>query len=343
MRSSALNIIGVAVFLFCLVSVSGAQQSTIQMDDGITVAIKTVSRSGDDADTSYGNIYSTQSAGRVHRVMTDRKNKIYFGYDLVVERQPDSGKFRVSIGPLTKSPDSLIGRPAARVGTGESRGSGVSVGSGSSDATRGSVGSRESGKTNYSDYSPESLQSYPEPVVIDDGDSISIDILENPVTGTKITDVIKISYRSGQFGAIYSADDSARDFSLDEVLLRMETPDVVVNSERFETRSSVAGNIIWIYIPGKGRFIFSFLPQTGFPFRKTGTIDDNKIFFEHEGDRFMIVSKSTILAYGGKWNMWMMHDSWYGRRKDEPDNPSFEFGGASSVDLLFRSTGTNKL
>ncbi len=334
---------GAAVLALSIAGTSAAQYGTIQTNDGVSISIKTVTTPSGSNDRSFGNIYSSQSEGIVHRVMTDRKNKIYLGYDLSVERLGDSGQFRVTIRPLSKTPDALTKNSSG--GTGAVQGSGeggysVSVGKNRTGAVQGSgvsMATGKSGSPDYTDYSPQSLQSYPDPVVIDDGDSISIDLLENPATGTKISDVITINYRGGQFGAIYSADSSAKDFTMDDLILRIEYPSIQVNEERFTSRAGVAGNVIWVYIPGKGRFVFSFVPQPGYGFTKTGVIEDKNIRFSLNGDVYNLTSKSTVLCYGGKWNLWVMHDADY-----TPDssgiNPSdLNLGGTSSVDLLFRA------
>ena len=107
------NLINIS--LFCVLSlvlfgIASAQQGIVTLNNGIAVVIKTETTPASSSENPYGNIYSSSSKDIIHRIMTDRKNKVYFGYDLSVERLEDSGKFKVSIKSLSKAPDVLVGK-----------------------------------------------------------------------------------------------------------------------------------------------------------------------------------------------------------------------------------------
>lgn len=331
------NICLMCVLTLVLFGVSKAQQGTFQLSNGITIAIKTVTMPSDNSQNSYGNIYTSSSGNIVHRVMTDRKNKIYFGYDLLVERQDETGKFKVSIKPLSKEPNALIGPERVSVGANQMRA--AAEASKSSSASGTNVATSETAiinRQNFKDFTAKSLPNYPDDIIVDDGDTITLDLLENPTTNTKISDVIKIIYKSGQFDFQITDDKPAKDFTIQEVMLRIEKPDIYINEKKYKTGATAAGNINWIYIHGKGRFIFSFEMQPGYNFQKTGVIKDNKISFEFNGDKYEFVSKSPILGSGGNWNLWVMHDSDFQPiYKMSEENP-FIFGAAGKVDYLFQ-------
>ena len=283
-----------------------AQSGSIQFDN-VVVAIKTETVPPGSSD-SLGNIYSsgtTFSGNIVHRVMTDTKNKMYFGYDVAVEKQGETDKFKVSIRPLSKSPNQILGRHEA------------------------------SALPDYDKFTAQSLPKYPEAVILDDGDTITLDILQNPQTRVKISDIIKVTSKSKKFGNYFSERENAKDFTIGDVDLRFDYPDILINGEKSKFGGGASGNVIWIYIHGKGRFIFSFSPHPGYNFQKSGVILDNKISFDHDGDSYEFINKSPVLGSGGKWNLWIMFDQNYKPSyKISPESP-YQFGAADKVEYLF--------
>jgi hypothetical protein len=296
--------------VFILFGVSKGQQGMFVLDNGTTVLIKTQMTPPGDSKSSLGNIYSSNSGEVVHRIMTDKENKIYFGYDLLVKKQEKSEKFKVSFKPLSKKPSDF-----------------------------GKNNTKVNGFNYYSqfeDFKEKKLPNYPKDIIVEDGDTITLDLLENPKTNTKISDLIKIVYKSSDFGYQFITEDgSAKDFSLEDVMLRIVRPEISINDKKYTTGGSVAGNINWIYIHGKGRFIFSFMQQPEFNFQKIGIIQDNKISFEYNGDKYQFISESPILGQGGKWNLWVMHDPTYQPGNQMSEENMFNFGATSNVKYLF--------
>jgi len=328
-----INLLLICILTLCLLIVAKAQYGIIKLGNGVTVVVKTkitpLASKG-----SLGNIYSSNSGNIIHRILTDEKNKIYFGYDLSFEKEEGTQKFRVSIKPLSKTPDAIlnnakmpISQNMSRAKTAASNSSRVSVG-------RNGITSRGY-NTDYNKYTEKSLPNYPKDFLVADGDTITLDILENHKTKTKITDVIKISSKSDGFQNYISNDKPVKDFSLDDVYLRLEMPIIYINDKKYKTDRTVAGNINWIYIYGKGRFIFSFKPQPKYNFNKIGVIKNNEMSFDFNGEKYKFVSRLPILSVGGKWNLWVMHDSAYQPNYDLSEDDPFIFGAAGKVEYLF--------
>jgi hypothetical protein len=338
------NICLLAIFTLVLSAPAFAQQGMIMLDNGIAISIKTETRPSNGPKNSYGNMFSGSAKDVIHRILTDRKNKTYLGYDLTVERIGDTKTFRVSIKPLSKGPDMLIGdleaaasveeRNAVKAAQEAARAAAVAGGSGSTTVQTGRTGSLF-GNENYKDYTARPLPNYPADIVVEEGDTITLDLLENPETNTKIADIITINNKSADSVFYVSSGKEVKSFTIDDVYLKMETPDIYINGQKYATNSTVAGNINWIYIEGKGRFIFSFKPQPRYDFQQIGVIRGEKISFEHGVDKYEIVSKSPVLGSGGNWNLWVMHDPSYRPANQlSPDSP-FMFGAASKVEFLF--------
>jgi hypothetical protein len=80
-----------------------------------------------------------------------------------------------------------------------------------------------------------------------------------------------------------------------------------------KSKSSIGctGALLWFYVPERGRFIFSLVPREGYQFKKIAVLDDNKIEFSVNGERYEWVSSTSILPNGGTWNLWVLHDPDY--------------------------------
>jgi hypothetical protein len=140
--------------------------------------------------------------------------------------------------------------------------------------------------------------------ILKDGDAVALDVLVNPDTHVKIVDLISVSYDYLSLRQEVLSSGPPRDYSLNDVELRMSNYRLLINGELVTSSrptGGCAGPIIWFYIPGKGRFIFSMAPHEGYDFKKAGTIEHNKIVFNVGSDRYEWVSSSPVVGGGGNW------------------------------------------
>jgi hypothetical protein len=212
----------------------------------------------------------------VHRVLRNQDGRFVFGYDLWVSSDARAKQFTVAIRPLDPQLANGLGIES----------------------------------------SAEALSTFPkptEPKTLDDGGEFSVDLLINKNTGVKIVDVVRVSFDRSRLGG----DEPrirARDFSLDAVAMEMKDYSLFVNQELIATgksKSASAGALLWIYIPGRGRFIFSLTPRSDYAFQKVGTVSSNRIEFELNGNHYEWLSSSLILREEGTWNLWVLYDSHY--------------------------------
>lgn len=166
------------------------------------------------------------------------------------------------------------------------------------------------GLDSLKDYKVMSIPKYPGDITVNDGDTISLGILENPQTKIEIVEYIKITRADKRFGGYFSERKLPKDFTLDDIQLKLSDFKIFSNNVKFsENERQVFGQVLFFSVPDKGRFILSPFPQKGYDFQKIGIITDNKLTFTFNGDKYEIFSKSTILGDGGTWNVWVMHDS----------------------------------
>jgi hypothetical protein len=227
----------------------------------------------------------------VHRLLLDAEGNFVFGYDLVVEPVTASKQFKVSLKPLSAEFEAQLRarQPAAAATT-----------------TAGTARR-----------APQNLSTLPRPIeaqFIDDGDAFALDLLVNPETGVKIVDVVKVSFERAR---LWSAPQSVplRDFTLGNVELAVRDYKLQINGELVggqKTARGCAGALVWFYVPGRGRFIFSLIPHEGYDFQKVGRIENNKISFALGGDAYEWTSSAPVVGTsGGNWNLWVLHDRAY--------------------------------
>ena len=225
----------------------------------------------------------------IHRVLLNPTAGFYFGYDLIIERLPESRQFRVSVRPLDHNYDASV-------------------------MARDSFRKRNIKHPDPNAVSPSILKpSIPQ--IINDGDTFAIDLLTNPQTGGKVFDAIKVSFDDMRTAnqRYPFMDGVPRDFTLNDVMLSINNFRLVLNDKPVTTKLSMAleAPIVWFYLPTKGRFIFSAAPREGYDFHKIALVESNNMTFTVSGDKYLWSSTSPIIGQGGTWNVWVLFDPDY--------------------------------
>jgi hypothetical protein len=282
-----------AIALIILLSVSvfaggaktheeGTKQVVVPLEGGGFVSLSTEILPAGSTQLSFSSLEVESNV--IHRVLVDEGGSFFFGYDLVIEPLAASKQFRVTVRPL--SPDF------------EQR-----------------LRARKSFQTRniHPNFNASNFPSAPQ--VIRDGDAFALDVLVNPRTNVRISDVLKVSFEESSLRDVARTEGSEpRDFTLADVALKMSNYKLYVDGELIagaKPTGACAGPVIWFYAPGRGRFIFSLIPQAGYDFKRTATVEHNKITFTHEGERFEWVSSSAVVGIGGNWNLYVLHDPSY--------------------------------
>jgi hypothetical protein len=214
----------------------------------------------------------------IHRVLLNAKGRYVFGYDLSVQALASARSFKISVTPLNPQVESKLLAAAE-------------------------------GKPSHIATLPRTA----EPQTLDDGDSFTLDLLVNEQTGIKIVDFVKVSFDRGSLwndrpGTV------PRDFTLDAVALSLVNYKLSIDGNLVASGkpgTNFGGALVWCYIEGYGRFIFSLVPREGYQFQKAGIITDNMIEFTVGGRRYEWLSSAPILPTGGTWNLWVLHDPDY--------------------------------
>ena len=219
----------------------------------------------------------------IHRVLEDEGGRFVFGYDLWVTADSALKQFRIAVRPLDPAFERQL---KAMDQGGESPGPSVTVST-----------------------FPKST----EPQTLDDGDAFSLDLLVNQGAGIKIVDVVRVTFDRSNLKDI-SPRNPARDFTLEAVELAVKNYRLLINGNVAgvgKSTNGCAGALLWFYVQDRGRFIISLVPRDGYEFQKVGVIEDNRIEFTVDDNRYEWLSSSPILPGGGTWNIWILHDPHY--------------------------------
>lgn len=322
MRSKALALTCTLLLALLVSSEIKAQESSPvrtggRLSNGVYVAFKTdyVGSKSDLSLSGQDRFIETQVVAEsnvLHRVLVNSVTGSYFGYALEVEPVEGAKRFRVSIKPLSPEFQQRLRQESA---------------------------SRKNAGRQALPLVELQLPRFPEPQFIDDGDTLALDVLINRQTGVKIVDLITVSSSQISPSAPPSSGGPVRDFQVENVYLKVWDYQLLVNGQvAAQSTGGCRGRLIYFYLPGRGRFAFSLVPQEGF--QKIGVIEQNKISFAVGGETYEWVSGSPIIEGGGNWNLWVLHEPGYRpnlARFGSDAAEIFGIGAAGDVTGLLRS------
>lgn len=315
MKNKGFILIWLACCLFFVNTKQVVAQASVRFNEsGISVVFKTETTSPKSDKTARGSVFVKHvppgAENMIQRVISDRESGLYTGYDLVVAQDASTGKFRVSFRPLSLK--------------------------------------RDQGESS-NNVAARSLPKYPEDVIVDDGDTIALEIFENPQLQLKIVDMITITSKAPKPNAASSVNNAstasgrAKDFTPQAPELKLTNFDIFVNEAKAIEPSSgrggggsVSGAIIYFYLEGKGRFIFSLSPHEGYDFQKIAVIEDNQISFTFNGESYKLISSSPVFGEGGNWNLWVLHDPDYRPNVKFFGSSRYLIGAADRIEYLLK-------
>ncbi|HEX3279689.1 MAG TPA: hypothetical protein VHR36_00545 [Pyrinomonadaceae bacterium] len=289
MRSRLLSLL---FLLFLLPSISAGQEDTrrdqvVPLAEGGFVAFKSETAWAGRARTSnvqeLNGVFRSQAFADekhlIHRVLVDAAGKYIFGYDLLIQPLAAAKTFTITVKPLDLEIETRLLKSSPEI-------------------------------------QPARIATLPQsaaPQVLVDGDSFALDLLVNRKTGVKIVDFVKVSFDRSK---LWEDDPRIvpRDFTLDAVALSVADFRLLIDGNLMASGKPgtiFGGALIWCYVEGRGRFIFSLVPREGYQFQKVGIIKENKIEFTVKGQHYEWLSNSPILPSGGTWNVWVLHDPNY--------------------------------
>jgi len=240
-----------------------------------------------------------------HRFFIDPESKTYIGYDVEVEPMDKPGFARLRFKPLSLRGDQLPDRPVH-------------------------------GK--QKEYETAELRALPAPQfpaeTFPSAKMIAVDILKNPFTGQRVVDYVEVSYEPIRT----PSKDEQRDLRVDDVILNITAPTLRVNGaempEGIVASWSLARKLVWLSVPGRGRFLLSLAPYAGYSFQKAGVVNASSISFTVNGDRYEWRSREAITESSGNWNIYVLSEP---PNAGETARQEFTYGAVNSVEEFLSS------
>ena len=224
------------------------------------------------AQTGVTPIERTEGKAVFHRFVRDELRKIYVSYTVTVEKLPDAGTHRVSFGPP------LEGYAAQ-----------VLVNSGWKVLTP---------------------AQYPAPQIMRDEDSIRLELYSNG-SSRRVVDYIHV----GRQDRMVLRKETPHTSYAGDAELAITQPRLRVNGAAVDAISAlpetIRGPIVWIYIPGYGRYVLSLQSHADLGFEDAGEAAGNSLTFTSNGNVFRIDTTERVAAGSGAYTVHVLPDlSW---------------------------------
>lgn len=281
------NNFAILLLLFFLTATAFAQENFLQtvlveMPDKTHVSFEpgVISSDANLLTSNLQNLRQTATAAiepnRVTRFLSDQTNGVVFGYTVLIEPLAQK-KFKISLEPLTKNI-----QPPSRI----------------LPKSQSLSGARRATKV-------LTLPNVTWSQIIAEGDALTVDLLEHAGLNIKITDKIRVAHNRER---LLPQPAFPKDFTLNDLQIAVTNLCVQVNADEIKVGKSYSGSLVWLHLPGKGFFLISLAPRSGYDFRKIGTIANREIEFDFKGDRYKLISDTDILPENGTWFAWVLHD-----------------------------------
>lgn len=222
------------------------------------------------------------------RILLDTVHHTYFGYELFVEQQ-QPGAYLATFGKLGVTPLDLAGALG-----------GVNL-----------------------DWTSQPVPELPKPRVIHDNELLSIVLFQDPASGARLIDDIKITPPPRITGFLPvpvarpparpapTASGPPRDFTASDAELQITNPrGVTLNGVRQASipLRNVHGSLVWLYIPDQGRYVMSLTPRPDLNFKKAGEVRGGLISFTVDGDAITLECPTPIASGDAAYHLYILHD-----------------------------------
>lgn len=152
------------------------------------------------------------------------------------------------------------------------------------------------------------LPKYPVIPKVKIGETVALDLLVNPRTGQKIVDYVTVARQS-----VREEESTTHDFALADVELSLLRPQVRVNGKVVaSTTGETSGQVVWLYLPGHGRFSLSLFPNEKRGFSKNGAAAAETFTFRQGSTEYRVGCSGPVAPGAGRYNLYVHHEpGWY--------------------------------
>jgi hypothetical protein len=165
------------------------------------------------------------------------------------------------------------------------------------------IGSTDTFRVTFTD----SAVPYPVPQILRDGETIVLTLAADARTGRRLVDYIRVGTGVMRPRAAVSRDVYAEDAELTITKPRLRSNGVEQKAEN--PSGMVSAQVVWVDIPGQGRFDLSYKPLADQGFERAGEVAENSLMFSLGGNVFRIDCADRIATGSGTYNIYARRDS----------------------------------
>ena len=147
---------------------------------------------------------------------------------------------------------------------------------------------------------------YPVPQIVGDADAVRVELYSNGFR--KMVDYV----HAGRPDRMVMRTEAPRDYYAEDAELTVTMPHFRVNGAAFEAVASLPetlrGPVLWVYIPGHGRYVLSLHSHPDLGFADAGEAAGNSLTFTSDGNVFRVDTVERIAAGSGTYTLRMLQD-----------------------------------
>jgi hypothetical protein len=244
--------------------------------------------------TGFTGVERTPGKMVLHRFVRDGLRQIYVSYRTTVEALPD-GTYRVSFGPSSEQPPADV-----------------------------------RGKKDWAVLSPAQ---FPVPQILKDEDSLRL-VLYSDGNADNTTRELVDYIHAGSEDRMVMRKEAPRDYYADDAEMAITQPRIRVNGIACDSvvalPEMIRGPVLWIYVPGYGRYLLSLHSYADAEFESAGEAAGTSLTFTSKGNIFRIDTAERVAAGSGTYTVHMLPDfSWI--PADPSDRTKVMIGAAPGV------------
>jgi hypothetical protein len=140
------------------------------------------------------------------------------------------------------------------------------------------------------------------------GETVALDLLVNSATGQKVVDYLTVTRQS-----LPPEQSAAHDFAVEDVELALRRPIVKVNGRVVaSTTVQTSGQVVWLYLPGHGRFSLSLIPNLKRGFGRHGAAAADAFTFRQGTTEYRVECSGPVAPGSGRYNLYVRREpGWY--------------------------------
>jgi len=147
---------------------------------------------------------------------------------------------------------------------------------------------------------------FPVPQTLRDGETIALNLAADEKTGRRMVDYIRVGA-----GVLHPRQGVARDVYAEDAEMTITRPRLRSNGVEQQgagLSATVSGRMLWVDIPGHGRYDLSFKPRADQGFEKAGEVADSTLVFSLGGNVFRIDCADRIATGSGTYAIYARRD-----------------------------------